>query len=147
MAFDDFKQAFDRVHREKIWSVLQKAGIKGKLYSTLTQIYKQVKAQVRSNGVLSDSFSCKTGLRQGCMLSPALFTLFINEFSELIENSGISGVQLFPEDVQVLILLFADDIALISDTIVGLQRQLHLLRDYCLESKLVVNVVKTKCSF
>ena len=78
------------------------------------------------------------------MLSPALFTLFIKEFSELIENNGISGVQFFPEDVQVLILLFADDIALISDTIVGLQRQLHLLRDYCLESKLVVNVVKTK---
>ena len=127
-----------------IWSVLQKAGIKGKLYSALTQIYKQVKAQVRSNGGLSDSFSCKTGLRQGCMLSPELFTLFINEFSELIENSGISGVQLFPEDVQVLILLFADDIALINDTIVGLQRQLHLLRDYCLESKLLVNVVKTK---
>ena len=62
----------------------------------------------------------------------------------MIENSGISGVQLFPEDVQVLILLFADDIALISDTIVDLLRQLHLLRDYCLESKLVVNVVKTK---
>ena len=33
--------------------------------------------------------------------------------------SGIQGVQLFPEDIQVLILLFADDIALISDTIVG----------------------------
>ena len=65
-------------------------------------------------------------------------------FSELIENSGISGIQLFPEDVLILILLSADDIALISDTIVGLQRQLHLLRDYCLESKLVVNVVKTK---
>ena len=36
MAFVDFKQAFDRVHREKLWSVLQKAGIKGKLYSALT---------------------------------------------------------------------------------------------------------------
>ena len=57
------------------------------------------------------------------MLSPALFT---NEFSELLENSGISGVQLFPKGIQVL------------------QGQLHLLRDYCLESKLVVNVVKTK---
>ena len=44
VAFVDFKQAFDRVHREKLWSVLQKAGIKGKLYSALTQIYKQVKA-------------------------------------------------------------------------------------------------------
>ena len=70
VAFVDFKQAFDRVHREKLWSVLQKAGIKGKLYSALTQIYKQVKAQVRSNGGLSDSFSCKTGLRQGCICRP-----------------------------------------------------------------------------
>ena len=144
VAFVDFKQAFDRVNREKMWSVLQKAGIKGKLFYSLTQIYKQVKAQVRSNCGLSDSFSCMNGLRQGCMLSPALFTLFINEFSDLIENSGIPGVQLFSEDIQVLILLFADDIALISDTIVGLQRQLQLLKDYCLESKLVVNIVKTK---
>ena len=62
----------------------------------------------------------------------------------MIENSGIPGLQLFPEDIQVLILLFADDIALISDTIVGLQRQLQLLKDYCLESKLVVNIIKTK---
>ena len=144
VAFVDFKQAFDRVNREKLWSVLQKAGIKGKLFHSLTQIYKQVKAQVRSNGGLSDSFSCMNGLRQGCMLSPALFTSFINECSELIENSGISGVQFFPEDIQVLILLFADDIALISDTIVCLQQQLKLLKDYCLESKLVVNIFKTK---
>ena len=81
--------------------------------------------------------------RQGCMLSPTLFTICINEFTELIEISGIAGVHLFPEDNQVLILLFADDVALISDTIVGLQRQLHLLRVYCSECKLVVNIVKT----
>ena len=78
------------------------------------------------------------------MLSPTLFTIFINEFSELFENGRIAGVELFPEDIQVLILLFVDDIALISGRVVGLQRQLHLLRDYCLGSKLVVNVVKTK---
>ena len=78
------------------------------------------------------------------MFSPTLFTIFINDFSELIENGGIAGVELFPEDIQVLILLFVDDIALISGRVVGLQLQLHLLRDYCLDSKLVVNVVKTK---
>ena len=81
------------------------------------------------------------------MLSPTLFTIFINEFSELIENGGIAGVELFPEDIQVLILLFVDDIALTSGRVVGLQRQLNLLRDYCLDGKLVVNVVKTKVVF
>ena len=46
-------------------------------------------------------------------------SFFINEFAELIENIGIGGVQLFPDDIQVLILLFADYVALISDSIVG----------------------------
>ena len=82
------------------------------------------------------------------MISLTLFiSLFIDECSNIIANSGIAGVQLFPEDIQALILLFADDIALISDTVVGLQRQLHLLRDYCSDSKLFVNVVKTLVAF
>ena len=134
MAFVDFKQAFDKVNRDKLWSVLQKAGLKGKLYKALQEIYKQVKAQVRSSTGLSECFHCPNGLKQGCMLSPALLTLFINEFAELIENSGIPGIQNFPEDIQILILLFADDIALISDTITGPQKQLNLLYDYCMES-------------
>ena len=120
VAFVNFKQAFDIVNREKLWSVLQKVGIKGKLYTALKEIYKQVKAKVRSNGGLSKGFCCATGLKQGCMLSPVLFTFFINEFAELIENSGTAGVQLFPDDIQVLILLFADHIALLSNTIVVL---------------------------
>ena len=42
------------------------------------------------------------------MLSPTLFTICINEFSELIENGGIASVELFLEDIQVLILLFVE---------------------------------------
>ena len=45
------------------------------------------------------------------MSSPALLTLLINEFVEMIEDSGIQGGQLLPEDLQVLIVLFADTIA------------------------------------
>ena len=51
-----------------------------------------------------------------------------------------ASVQLFPDVIQVMILLFADDIALISDTIVGLQQQLNLLKEYYAESKRVVNI-------
>ena len=102
------------------------------------------KLKVRSSTGLSECFYCHNGLKQGCMLSPALFTLLINEFAEMIENSGIQGIQLFPEDIQILILLFADDIALINDTISGLQKQLNISFGYCMESKLVANVGKTK---
>ena len=41
-------------------------------------------------------------------------------------------------------LMFADDIALIADTIIGLQKQLNLLCQFCTKSKLIVNIAKTK---
>jgi len=40
--------------------------------------------------------------------------------------------------------MFAEDIALIADTLVGIQRQLNILYDFCQRSKLVVNTTKTK---
>lgn len=61
------------------------------------------------------------------MMSPVLFSLFINELVDLIENSGLKGIQLFPESIEIFLLLFADDVALISDSVIGLQRQLSLL--------------------
>ena len=50
----------------------------------------------------------------------------MNELTKLIENSDIRGIQLFPDIKEIFLLLFADDIALISDTIKGLQSQLNL---------------------
>ena len=45
---------------------------------------------------------------------------------------------------ETFLLMYADDIALISDTIIGLQRQLNLLADFCDRFKLRVNGLKTK---
>ena len=44
-------------------------------------------------------------------------------------------------------LMFADDIALLSDTIAGLQRQLNILYAYCLTSTFYVNIANTKVLF
>ena len=60
------------------------------------------------------SFSCHVGLRHGCVVSPTLFALFIEEFTKLIQQSRLRGVQLYPDVVEILLLLFADDIALIG---------------------------------
>ena len=77
-------------------------------------------------------------------MSPALFSLFIDEFVELIEQSGLRGIQLCPAIVEIFLLLFADDVGLISDSVIGLQRQFFPLNDFCIERKLNVNIPKTK---
>ena len=144
VAFVDFKKAFDSVHRSKLFEILVEKGISGNLLNTIKAIYNSVKGHVRHGVELSDVFECPVGLRQGCSLSPILFTLFINKLYEIIENSGISGIQLTPEITQIFALLFADDVALVADTVIGLQRQLNILSSYSDEWKIKVNVQKTK---
>ena len=53
-------------------------GISEKLVKILNRLYEDTKAQVRVNGVLSDALSLKTRVKQGCVLSPLLFNIFMD---------------------------------------------------------------------
>ena len=121
VAFVDFKKAFDSIHREKLWQVLRNAGIAGNLYRAIQSIYNSVLSCVRANGSFTSFFECPIGLKQGCLLSPILFSIFIEKLVNKMWESGIRGLQLFPEIIEILLLLFADDVILLSDTIIGLQ--------------------------
>ena len=59
----------------------------------------------------------------------SLFSLFINELTKDIIESGKHGIQLAPDLIEWLILFFADDIVLLSDSVFGLQTQLNVLFD------------------
>ena len=106
-------------------------------------MYKTVKACVRTSTGLTDYFDSPIGLKQGCLASPILFSLFINELADIIVNSGVRGVQLFPDLTEILLLMFADDLALISDSVVGLQKLLNILYRFCSDRGMIINIVKT----
>ena len=125
-------------------SLVVDTGVKGNVFKVVKDMYKYVKACVKVNDDYTDYFNCHIGLKQGCLLSPMIFSIFINDLTVMIQNSGIRGIQIFPDAVEIFLLLFADYIALISDTIVGLQRQLDILLQYCTDYKMIVNVIKTK---
>ena len=93
---------------------------------------------------LTEFFDCPAGLRQGCILSPMLFSLFINEIASAVEQQGIHGIQLLPGLVEIFLLLFADDIVLISDTPRVLQNQVDVLSSACKDLFLHINTDKTK---
>ena len=107
-------------------------------------MYETVKARIRTEEGYTEAFDCPVGLKQGCMLSPVIFSIFVNELTKLRENSDKHGIQLFPEITEIFLFLFADDIALISDTIQSLKRQLKILEKFCEMYKMIVNVIKTK---
>ena len=119
VAFVDFKKAFDSVNHTKLFNVLQKNNIKGNLFNVIKSIYKSVRASVKTNEGGSDMFNCPVGLRQGCSLSPILFSLFINDLYDLLVKHRTKGIQLHPDITEIFMLMFADDVALISDTVIG----------------------------
>jgi len=144
VCFVDFQKAFDVVNRTVLWNVLRRAGIGGKMLRILQNMYSRVKSCVRCPSTLTEYFECPIGVRQGCALSPTLFSFLINELAIEISQNGKFGVQLNPDIVQVLIMLFADDVILASYCATGLQTQINILKQYADSFSMTVNLSKTK---
>ena len=99
-------------------------GISGRFLASLQSLYKNVKCTVRVNGQQTDWFEVNCGLKQGCILSPMLFNLFINDLTCHINDVG-SGISV--GDTSLSILLYADDIVFMANSELKLQSLLTLL--------------------
>ena len=76
--FIDYEKAFDSVDRETMWKLLRHYGVTKKIISLIRCTFQDMSCKITHTGQLSESFEVKTGVRQGCLLSPFLFLLVIN---------------------------------------------------------------------
>ena len=144
VAFIDLRKAFDSVKHDTLLNMLCSAGISNTFITAVKAIYSKVLSCVRVNGEFTDMFDCPQGLRQGCVLSPTLFSIIINEIATSVANEGKHGLQLLPGLIELFILLFADDLALLSCSPHGLQVQLDCVHRLCMELGLKINTDKSK---
>ena len=107
-------------------------------------MYLALKSCVRTPEGITNVFECKTGTRQGCMLSPFLFILYIGELTDMLDELGCHGIYVNEDAKNIMILLYADDMALIADTVGRLQRMIDVLESYCCKWNMLVNLIKTK---
>ena len=82
MVFVDLRKAYDRVWRGRIWECLQQRGFGGKLIRILQTIYDNQRRKVRVEGGFTEWIRCEVGLKQGCILSPLLFAIFVADLQE-----------------------------------------------------------------
>ena len=140
--FVDFAKAFDSVNYPCLWHKLLAYGIHGPLLHTIQTLYANLQSCVRINGMLTDWFGQDTGVRQGDTLAPTLFALYINDLA-LEVNLLDKGVPIGDQDM-VSILLYADDVVLLSETEEGLQDMLNTLHGWSRDWMLGINYSKTK---
>ena len=134
-AFIDFKKNYDTINRSILWKRLSDIGISGKMIQAIKSLYACVKSCVRLN-----SYKTDCGLRQGCVLSPLLFNLFINNLAIFLKSLDL-GVKIGDENVCVM--LYADDIVLLAESETDLQLLLNALYDWCGRNDMTVNLVKS----
>jgi hypothetical protein len=139
-AFIDFSKAYDRVHRDKLWLCLENQGVNGKFLEVLQSLYMENCMQVKVYDQLSDNFPVDIGLRQGCVLSPLLFSLYING---LIDGLKQKRCGMSCGGTKVPGLLYADDTSLFGEDANGLQQSLCILEDWCKEWGMKVNIEKS----
>ena len=154
-AFIDYEKAFDLVDRVSLWSKLLNYKVNGKLMRVIYNIYENAKACVKLNNVISYSFPCKIGVRQGDNISPLLFSLFINDFRDFIATKycGLTSLTSLSQNyidselefyIKLYILLYADDTVIFAENAKELQLALDALSDYCSIWNLKINIDKTK---
>ena len=87
------RKAFDSIYRNGLWFKLYKCGISGKMLKSIF-------------------FDSLIGLKQGEVLSPLLFSLFVEDLEMFILNRDSCGITL--EENTVILLLFADDMVILQ---------------------------------
>ena len=107
-------------------------------------MYSKLSAAIKVNNDVTDIFDCHIGTRQGCLSSPMLFSLFINDLIELIKIECSQEMYVNNPIEDIFALLFADDIANVSDTVVGLQKQFNVFEKFCNCTGMNFNLEKTK---
>lgn len=134
---------------EKCFDTIWHNGLMYKLASSLSnhvwhflyKWYRTTFAAVRWNMCLSTSFRISKGMRQGSILSPCLFNLFLNDLMLELSASDV-GVRIL--DQKVNSCAYADDVTLLSSTTAGLQRLIDICVKYACNWRFRFGAKKSK---
>jgi hypothetical protein len=139
--FIDLSKAFDSISHVKLWKKLAAIGLSTKFIGIIQCLHKNAKAKIRTLHGESEYFNIQKGVLQGECLSAKLFTLFINDIVKVLHDSNVPSLKIASKDIHML--MYADDIVVLSTNVFDLQSKVDLIISYFKENDLNVNL-KTK---
>jgi len=138
----DASKAFDRVNHGTLFKKLVDRKVPVSIVKMLASWYSVQKYHIRWNGILSDGFHVSNGVRQGGILSPFFFNVYMHDLDVSLTTRnvgcGINGVLINH-------LLYADDLCLICPSVKCLQLLIDHCCEYAKNHDIIFNCDKTVC--
>lgn len=164
LAFVDLAKAFDTVNRDLLWTILIKFGCTPKFTQAIKNLHTGMTAKVSYGSDTSDPFDVKVGVKQGCVLAPVLFNIYLVAVTLLSRNDfeDSDGIQLCyrfdgglfntrrlqaktkTDTLKIYELQYADDTAIVSHTPESLQHMLNVMNQHYSQLGLQINARKTE---
>ena len=140
----DLSKAFDRVHWPTLWNALRAQGISDHMIWMLSKLYEGQSGEVRGKWGSSRNFPITSGVRQGCVLSPRLFSAVLQwAMKGWRRDVPLKGFDLGDGQPALLDLRFADDILLFAKSYAEAVSLLHDLATVLSQVGLTLNASKT----
>ena len=126
--FIDYTKAFDCVDHNKLWKILHEMGIPDHLTCLLRNLYTGQEATVRTGRRMTSWLQIGKGVRQGCVLSPCLFNLYVEY---IMQNARLDeaqvGIKIAGRNINNL--RYADDTTLMAEREEELKRLLMKVKE------------------
>ena len=137
----DASKAFDRVDYIKLFEKLVNKGMCPLTIRLLLNMYTHQKLQVKWNKTKSHKFNVTNGVRQGGVLSPFLFSVYMDELLVTLKNKGV-GCHM--DNYFVGAFGYADDIILLCPSLQGMREMIKVCEEYAATHSILFNGKKSK---
>uniref|UniRef100_A0AAZ1XJK6 Reverse transcriptase domain-containing protein n=1 Tax=Oreochromis aureus TaxID=47969 RepID=A0AAZ1XJK6_OREAU len=140
MCFIDTSKAFDRVNHRKLFDKLKRRGVPQYIVRILSYWYAHQNMQVKWGSSISAPFGVSNGVREGGILSPILFNLYVDDLSIQLRACNIGCIL---GKTLINHLMYADDLVVFSPSSAGLQDLLNVCTEYGVQYDIEYNAVKS----
>ena len=143
ICFIDYQKAFDNVKHDLLISRLREIGIDDKDVRIIKQLYFGQSAEIRiRRDLLTQEFNIAKGVRQGGVLSPMLFNIYVEKIFQIALEGVDTGIKINGKPINNI--RYADDTAILANNLEDLQDILDRVTEVGEQFGLSINITKTK---
>ena len=141
VTFLDCSKAFDTISHYGIFLKLMERSVPLCFLRIIIYLFLNLKSRCQWRGSYTEYFDVLTGTKQGGVISPRIFTMYVDDMVIYLKKRGI-GCHII--DLFLACIFYADDLCLLAPTRGAMQEMLDICNEYCREYCLTFNVKKSK---